>query len=337
MVYTLWENTPLKWHKFLTFFLLPLGAILNVCQAILAISDIQNWAGILIPVNIIDLIRFIVCAILGITAIYGCLPSRRRWYGPKCAIILYAVLSVYSIYNIVAAYLLNVADSEFISRSIANLISFSLTSGLMYIYYKKRRLLFSNSNISPQQRHVKHVTEIQCSKSEPENSVELLMEIQKDNESMHSNTNTINQPIQKGRTVTLRVAIIIGIVCVFALLGCIISASRTLVLQAENEKLRDDYEYQRNFRNDAEKENRELREEVTDINNSLRSLSHRLEEVLPEYYFYHDGAVIVTEYGTKYHTYGCQYLDGKTYWIYNVELAIYEGYTPCSVCNPPRP
>ena len=97
MVYTMWENTPLKWHKFLTFFLLPLGAILNVCQAILAISDIQNWTGILIPVNIIDLIRFIVCAILGITAIYGCLPSRRRWYGPKCAIILYAVLSVYSV------------------------------------------------------------------------------------------------------------------------------------------------------------------------------------------------------------------------------------------------
>lgn len=96
MVYTLWENTPLKWHKFLTFFLLPLGTVLNVCQAILVISDIQNWTGILIPVNIIDLIRLIACAILGITAIYGCLPSRRRWYGPKCAIILYAVLSVYS-------------------------------------------------------------------------------------------------------------------------------------------------------------------------------------------------------------------------------------------------
>lgn len=323
MVYTLWENTPLKWHKFLTFFLLPLGTVLNVCQAILVISDIQNWAGILIPVNIIDLIRLIACAILGITAIYGCLPSRRRWYGPKCAIILYAVLSVYSIYNIIAANLLSVADSEFISQSIANLISFSLTSGLMYIYYKKRRLLFSHSNIQAPQRYVKQGTEItsesQYSKSEPENSVELLMEIQKDNESMHRNTNTMNQTPQNCRTVALRGAIIAGIVCAICVVTCIIvvlnSTHQISSLQAENENLKGDVEYQRNFRNDAEEENKELKEQLD---------------------FWSRNAVIITQNGERYHTYGCQYIEGKDFIIYDVESARNMGYSPCSICDPPR-
>lgn len=326
MVYALWENTPLKWHKFLTFFLLPLGAILNVCQAILAISDIQNWTGILIPVNIIDLIRFIVCAILGITAIYGCLPSRRRWYGPKCAIILYAVLSVYSIYNIVAAYLLSVADSEFISQSIANLISFSLTSGLMYIYYKKRRLLFSNSNISPQQRHVKQGTEIQCSKSEPENSVELLMEIQKDSESTNQDLrNGWDLPSdEKGllkRLKRARILFACSVVVILIIAGVFIYSRGDLLnkidsMQTELDVIEENYE--------------RLKEQYNDIRSQKNEMQSELN-------FWQDYAVITTEYGEKYHTYGCQYIEGRDFWIYNIAAAIGRGYEPCSVCNPPRP
>nr|DAU59774.1 MAG TPA: DNA methyl phosphotriester repair domain protein [Caudoviricetes sp.] len=317
MGYTMWENTPLKWHKFLTFFLLPLGAILNVCQAILAISDIQNWTGILIPVNIIDLIRFIACAILGITAIYGCLPSRRRWYGPKCAIILYAVLSVYSIYNIIAAYLLSVANSEFVSQSIANLISFSLTSGLMYIYYKKRRLLFSNSNISAQQRHVKQGTEIttesQYSKSEPENSVELLMEIQNDSPQKQNSDKQFKQEYRNKKTVPLWGAVVLGIACIILSVSCF---GIWFNMSNDVKSWEDNYHHAR-----AEKD----------------MYKEKYDSIKYEIVFWQDHAVIVTEYGEKYHTYGCQYIKGRDFWIYNVEAAIGMGYTPCSVCNPPRP
>ena len=326
MVYTLWENTPLKWHKFLTFFLLPLGSILNVCQAILAISDIQNWTGILIPVNIIDLIRFIACAILGITAIYGCLPSRRRWYGPKCAIILYAVLSIYSIYNIIAAYLLSVADSEFISQNIANLISFSLTSGLMYIYYKKRRLLFSNSNISDQQRHVKQGTEIQCSKSEPENSVELLMEIQKDSESTDQDLRnggdlTSDEKGLLKRLKRARILFACSVVVILIITGVFIYSRGNLLnkidsMQTELDVIEENYE--------------RLKEQYNDIRSQKNEMQSELN-------FWQDYAVITTEYGEKYHTYGCQYIEGRDFWIYNIAAAIGRGYEPCSVCNPPRP
>lgn len=51
-----------------------------------------------------------------------------------------------------------------------------------------------------------------------------------------------------------------------------------------------------------------------------------------EYNFYHNNAVIVTEYGYRYHRYGCSHTYDCAYWIYNIENAEYQGYTPCKDC-----
>lgn len=45
--------------------------------------------------------------------------------------------------------------------------------------------------------------------------------------------------------------------------------------------------------------------------------------------------VYITDTGNKYHRYTCQYLYDSCYSI-SLEDAIYEGYEPCSVCNPPE-
>ena len=45
--------------------------------------------------------------------------------------------------------------------------------------------------------------------------------------------------------------------------------------------------------------------------------------------------VFVTDTGTKYHRDGCQYLNMSKHQM-NLKQAINQGYTPCSVCNPPN-
>lgn len=59
-----------------------------------------------------------------------------------------------------------------------------------------------------------------------------------------------------------------------------------------------------------------------------------LDEIKPEYDFYHDHACVVTDSGEKYHRYGCGSLNLDLFWIYNIEYARYLGYEPCSHCNP---
>lgn len=51
-----------------------------------------------------------------------------------------------------------------------------------------------------------------------------------------------------------------------------------------------------------------------------------------EYSFYHHGACVVTTEGYRYHRYGCYHIEGRDYWIYNVENAERLGYTPCLDC-----
>lgn len=48
--------------------------------------------------------------------------------------------------------------------------------------------------------------------------------------------------------------------------------------------------------------------------------------------WWRDHAVIVTIGGEKYHTYDCEYVQGHDFYIYNIDLAVSKGYTPCSVC-----
>jgi len=347
MEYTMWENTPLKWHKFLTYVALPLSTALSILLLIVYVRDMVShhwmWDETMTALSWLDIYYAIARSVLSVVALLGCLPKRRRWYGPKCVIALYFSAAAYSLLCAIL-YSHFGTPQDMIYQQFGTIVSCSVTGILTFIYYKKRKRLFSFGAIQSKTYKTGCLAEAknilsESNEEEPENSVALLLKIQNDNQSKQSNASVINQPPKKGKTVSFWVAIILGIVCAICVIVCIVvvlnSTHQISSLQAENEKLKGDVEYQRNFRNDAEKENRELREELTDMNNSLRPLSSRLEEVLPEYYFYHDGAVIVTEYGTKYHTYGCQYLDGKTYWIYNVELAVYEGYTPCSVCNPP--
>ena len=55
-------------------------------------------------------------------------------------------------------------------------------------------------------------------------------------------------------------------------------------------------------------------------------------ETADELDFYRNNAVIVTVSGEKFHCWGCYHLEGRRYYIYNVELAEDMGYEPCADC-----
>lgn len=58
------------------------------------------------------------------------------------------------------------------------------------------------------------------------------------------------------------------------------------------------------------------------------------EAAKDELSFWRKNAVIVTEEGEKYHTYGCQYIADRKATILFYKTAENRGYTPCSVCLP---
>lgn len=74
---------------------------------------------------------------------------------------------------------------------------------------------------------------------------------------------------------------------------------------------------------------------IEDSKKELIDLSSEYASAMYDLNFWDDNAVLVMESGTKYHRKDCQYVNWDKFWIYNVEYAIYKGYEPCSVCDPP--
>lgn len=53
---------------------------------------------------------------------------------------------------------------------------------------------------------------------------------------------------------------------------------------------------------------------------------------IDELSFFRNGACIVTQSGSRYHRYNCPHIKDRSFWIYNIELAEYKGYSPCLDC-----
>lgn len=84
----------------------------------------------------------------------------------------------------------------------------------------------------------------------------------------------------------------------------------------------------------AEKEFSDLNSKYETLRDSRASLISELNSAENDLIYLSTNAVFVTTTGSKYHRYDCHYLDGSNFWIYNVELAEYKGYEPCSQCWP---
>lgn len=99
-------------------------------------------------------------------------------------------------------------------------------------------------------------------------------------------------------------------------------------------------------------QNTQLNIKVTELTSDVNSLKQEKNDLVisrnnwkRDYFdikeieeFYSEHACVVSETGSKYHRYDCGYVKNfDSFYIYNTEKAIALGYTPCSVCEPPVP
>ena len=77
-----------------------------------------------------------------------------------------------------------------------------------------------------------------------------------------------------------------------------------------------------------------LENEVSDLESQLSEVRSNSFEQWWKLYFYEEHVVVVPDDGTNlYHTYGCDYLDTSSFWVYNTEAAVNLGYNPCRYCQ----
>lgn len=158
--YTVWEQTPMKWHMFMVYFVAPVSLFVSAMQAakaLLALGEESTlfWA------YIIDAAYFCIRVVVSFGAFWCGRPKRRRWWGPICTVSLYAMAGIYGLYNIFLVFYFEVPEIDTTQIGIVSVFTIVIAF-FTYLYYNKRRCIFYQKKTK------------KSMKAEPENSVELL-------------------------------------------------------------------------------------------------------------------------------------------------------------------
>ena len=91
-------------------------------------------------------------------------------------------------------------------------------------------------------------------------------------------------------------------------------------------------------RNEIEQLQNKLKENKEDIKNLEKQISNlegELEVCYMEIDFIDDYVVFIEDDGTNlYHKYQCYRFTANSFYVFNIDYAVGEGYVPCQLCNP---
>lgn len=139
--YTIWEQTPLKWHKFLVYFSLPLSILFSGVKILSAVGSIRQLQGSGMEwLGAIDLLFAAALVALSVIAMVGGLPANRRWYGPCCYLV---GLAVNILYSVIVLFIYVSLSVQLEASMFSSIIVGALFLALNIPYYNKRRPLFT--------------------------------------------------------------------------------------------------------------------------------------------------------------------------------------------------
>lgn len=312
------ETAPLLYHSIFLWIALPLSVITNTVAAISSFNSLYEDPT-LFAVCLFDSICALSLAVMSAISFWGLRNWKPySWYTiqiSNIAVFIYNMI-VIGIYSISGAFSFNDISQQLASITVAILVS---------IYYWKRKGIFFSQNVPVAEMAISAAEETSAA-SVPEHEETTADTQEAAAEPSQPTPPPAAQPTpevqpEKKSTPSRSFIICILVVCVS------LCANAYLAYQCSTLKTEvSDKEF---LLTQAEYRERRYLEEIKRYQNNLGAISD-------EYHFYHDHAVIVTESGSRYHSYGCYHLNYDSFWIYNFEAAKSEGYTPCKDCNPPQ-
>lgn len=304
------ETAPLLYHSIFLWIALPLSVITNTVAAISSFNSLYEDPALFAFV-LFDLICEASLAIMSAITFWGL----RNWKPYSWYTIQISNVAVF-IYNMIVIGLYSLSGAFSFDDVLGQLANITVAI-LVSIYYWKRKGIFFSQNVPVAEMEISAAEET-ASAPVPEHE-----EPPADTQEAAAEPSQTTSEVQAAKKSTpsrsfiICVLVICVSLCANAYLAYQCSALKTEVSDKEFSLTQADYRERRHL------------EEINRYQKNLGAISH-------EYSFYHDHAVIVTESGSRYHSYGCYHLNYDSFWIYNVEAAKSEGYTPCKDCNPPQ-
>lgn len=133
------ETTPLTFHKFINYFSLPLGFIITLSN-LLTIGTEQY---VFVWMYLYDIVFSVLILIL----IAACFFGLHQWkpYGWYCVMIYWPFMTVY---RMITGAIITIYSPDYIGTAIGSTLGVATISGVVLLYYYKRKHLFIPLTIS---------------------------------------------------------------------------------------------------------------------------------------------------------------------------------------------
>lgn len=322
-VYTIPEIAPMKFYRFLTKFGLPVSIFISIINLITDFSNhTPHWLDGSIMIAHIILLFFSIDGLRDM-----------KWSGVR---FLYANILVSLGYNSFFLLVYLVLDlpnlpSEVVSGTISNSVIF-----LMYfVYFSKRRLLFSPVPPNTECFTTKEI----CEDETPAEIGEAPVSPPELEPADAPESIPATPSPNKGRiSLSIPLCVLaISAICISSVAIGYFSYSTGYNSGYDNGS-ESGYEaghkagYDEGHNEGYADAESAYSKTIADLQDRADTYQDLFFETTDEWLFFHNYSVIVTTTGSKYHHYGCPHLDDHRYYIYNIELAESKGYSPCLDC-----
>lgn len=327
------ENTPLKFHKFFIYFLIPVALVTNVALIFSNISKVSVWN--LTDLRVLDMV-FNTLNMVYLVFMFNGL-SNMKAYGWILVIIFTVGSIILSFFNMVT-YFPNYP--ELFGAEIPSFILMLLSSG----YYAKRKaLFFKGSREKHPPMNVQPIGALNINNYHENQQIIEPIEIEAAEE-VRNQDEVANQIIQPGRKFRVQSLIfnwVIIIALVISVVFAIINQRAAATARAEAIALKGEIQVKDSematLKSTIDSRKRDiavLQSKVVSLESDVSWFTEKSSSDSEKLSFMDSHVVIVADDGSKlYHKYGCSRLNLSYFWIYNSEAAWDKGYRPCSYCN----
>lgn len=331
----------MAWYKFLIYFSLIFGAVINFFTAICFLtgsiyaseSNGQITAEFVYAVygsalQIVDIIYGIL--MIGFAVLVLMLRNKLANYSTDALKYVYIVYSLTAVAPLVYASIVSAITSQPIAtEAIATLVVGVPFLFLNVKYFKKRAHLFTSKNTADQQSAPTSMapTNKHSTSYSPNRKLRYCSHCGKIID--HNTKKCTGCGKQYFRGIPWKLLVKVALILML-ITSCVFNYyfyNEIKSLESENEVLEKQVDVLTNDKIRLERSKQYLLADKNNLINKIESYSSKIS-------FFDQFIVFVVDDGTKlYHTYDCSKFGDESFWAYNISAAENKGYKPCSLCH----
>lgn len=311
-----WENAPMKYYYFLIYFACGLSILTLIASFINSYAELAWLSVVFYGLEII------------LNAYTWYLLAKKMWRGPVLLCLTNLIAALFSALSVSCLIASGAAPGENLSNALAS----TIVCVLLWIYFCKRRPLFSPWEQDVYELEPEGPPQAQSNQEDTQNGYELVLPLEVSEE--------VQRPPNKEPKKLPASVIALSVVSVLLIVALSASiwysheqAIKCEALMEETASLEEQLSRLKKQADALDETNHNIASKMNDLEDERDNLMDMWKKAYADLFFYYNRIGFVVDGSSHFHSFDCEiFEEADTYWAHNIEFCKSIGYTECPYC-----